>query len=144
MAKSPRTLARDRCIQLAFGIHRSHRVLAGHVAAFGMQHDLEVVHLSILHALGLHGTLRMGELADLVVIGAAGMTRRAEQLESRGLLARQRSAESQREVLVCLTKEGEDLCGRSFRHLHAAHREYFDGRLGAAEQRQLLELLAKL
>ena len=85
-----------------------------------------------------------GELAQRVVVDAAGMTRRAKQLEDRGLIARERSEQSQREVFVRLTKAGEELFGRSFGHLHATHGAYFNDRLSTKEQRQLAALLAKL
>jgi DNA-binding MarR family transcriptional regulator len=139
-----RALGADRSIQLAMGIHRAHRDLLVHAAEFGAQHRLEVIHLSILHALGLRGPQKMGDLARTVVIGAPDMTRRGRQLEARGLVSRQRSPESQREVLMALTAAGQALFDRSFRHLHAAHKKYFDARLTVAEQRALDKLLAKL
>jgi DNA-binding MarR family transcriptional regulator len=144
MSRHARELWDDRAIQLAMGIHRAHRDLLAHAAEFGAQHQLEVLHLSILHALGLRGPQKMGELARTVVIGAPDMTRRGRQLEARGLVSKQRSPASQREVLMGLTAAGEALFNRSFRHLHAAHKRYFDERLTAAEQRALGELLGKL
>lgn len=144
MSSKTQDLARTRAIELALGIHRAHDRLVEHVETFAKARGLEGVHLSILHVLGLRGTVRMGELAQRVVIGAAGMTRRASQLEELGLVQRQRSPESQRVVLIRLTKKGKALFERSFTHLQAAHAGYFDERLTKTEQAQLARLLAKL
>ncbi len=144
MSRDARELGADRAIQLAMGLHRAHRDLLAHAAEFGAEQELEVIHLSILHALGLRGPQKMGDLARTIVIGAPDMTRRGRQLEERGLVSRQRSPASQREVLIALTAEGEALFNRSFRHLHAAHKQYFDSRLTVAEQRELGKLLGKL
>jgi DNA-binding MarR family transcriptional regulator len=144
MKRDARSLLADRAIQLALGVHRCRRELIAHAAAFGEREGLEVVHLSILHAIGLQGPVKMGVLARSIVMGAPDMTRRAKQLEDRGLVARTRSATSQREVLIALTPAGEKLFQRSFCHLHEAHKAYFDERLSAAEQRELAKLVAKL
>jgi DNA-binding MarR family transcriptional regulator len=144
MSRHARELGADRAIQLAMGLHRGHRDLIAHAEEFGATCGLEVIHLSILHGLGLRGPQKMGQLARTVVIGAPDMTRRARQLEERGLVTRERSKASQREVLIALTPAGEELFNRSFRRLHAAHKDYFDARFTVAEQRELGRLLAKL
>jgi DNA-binding MarR family transcriptional regulator len=134
-------LSGDRCIVLARAIHRAHDALVAHAEAFARLNRLEAAHLSMLHALGLRGEMRMGDLAASVVVGAATVTRRAKQLEERGLVRRKRSEKSQREVLISLTRKGEALFERSFTHLHAEHRRYFDERFTNQEQRDLGRLL---
>ncbi len=86
----------------------------------------------------------MGQLARSVVLASADMTRRAKQLEALGLVARERSQASQREVLIALTPAGEALFAGSFFHLHAEHDAWFSARLTKAEQRERGKLLAKL
>jgi DNA-binding MarR family transcriptional regulator len=144
MARDARKLGEERPIRVAMEVHRCHRDLLAHAEAFGVKEGLEVIHLSIVHSLGLRGPVKMGDLARAAVIGAPDMTRRAKQLEERGLVVRERSASSQREVLIALTPAGQALFARSFTHLHAAHQAYFDARLTATEQRELGRLLAKL
>jgi DNA-binding MarR family transcriptional regulator len=143
-AREARKLGEERAIRVAIELHRCHRDLLAHAEAFGAREGLEVIHLTIVHSLGLRGPLKMGELARATVIGAPDMTRRAKQLEERGLVARQRSTSSHREVLIALTPAGQALFARSFTHLHAAHAAYFDAKLTATEQRELGRLLAKL
>ena len=142
--RNAKELSKDQSIALAYGIHRSHDALASNVEAFARHHRLEAAHLSMLHTLGLGGEMRMKDLASRVILGAATTTRRAKQLEERGLIQRKRSDESQREVLIRLTKKGNAMFEKSFANLHQAHRTYFDGRLSKAEQQMLERLLDKL
>jgi MarR family 2-MHQ and catechol resistance regulon transcriptional repressor len=144
MSKAPRELVKEPGIRLAMGIHRAHRALVAHAEAFGAEQGLEVIHLSILHSLGLGGPKNMGKLAKSVVMNAPDLTRRAKQLEDRGLVVRERSKESQREVVIALTPEGEAMFGRSFRHLHSSHSDWFGARLSKAEQQVLGKLLTQL
>lgn len=144
MVKNAAGLSNDRCIELARGIHRARAALVSHAEAFGRRNDLEGAHMSILHALGLGGEMRMSDLASGVVVGAATATRRAKQLEERGLVRRRRSEESQREVLISLTGPGEVMFEKSFAHLHSEHRAYFDERFTEAEQTILAELFERL
>ena len=144
MTRNAAELATDRYIALAYGIHRARSQLESHVESFARGHDLEVAHLSMLHALGLGGEMRMSDVAARVVVGAATVTRRAKQLEQRGLVRRRRSTTSDREVLISLTKKGATLFEASFTHLHAEHQRYFDDRLTAEQQQQLQRLLDQL
>ena len=144
LVRSARELSKDQCIALAYGIHRGHNALTAHVETFARDHRLEAAHLSMLHTLGLGGEMRMKDLSSRVILGAATTTRRAKQLEERGLVQRKRSDESQREVLIRLTKNGEAMFEASFSHLHYGHREYFDDRLTREERHQLERLLEKL
>jgi DNA-binding MarR family transcriptional regulator len=144
VVKNAADLSHDRCIDLARGIHRARAALVSHAEAFAQRNDLEGAHMSILHALGLGGEMRMSDLASGVVVGAATATRRAKQLEERGLVSRRRSDESQREVLISLTEKGEAMFEESFAHLHAEHRKYFDDRFTEEEQGQLQALFQLL
>lgn len=144
IVRSAQELSTDRCIALAYGIHRARNALESHLEAFARDHGLEPAHLSILHALGLNGETRMKDLASRVVVGAATITRRAKQLEERGLVRRERSKESQREVLIRLTTSGEAIFEESFSHLHNEHRTYFDDHFTRDEQQQLQRLLEML
>src|SRR5262249_8758335 len=99
MTRSMRSLAHDPGIRIGWVIHQCHHALVKQAEEFGDRQGLEVVHMSILHALGLGGALRMGDLAKAAAIRAPDMTRRARQLEERGLVSRTRSTTSQREVL---------------------------------------------
>jgi DNA-binding MarR family transcriptional regulator len=142
--KDVRKIPRDQLNILAGGVHRAHDALVAQAAEFGRGVDLDATQLTMIHALGLQGEMRMGELAERVVVGASRITRNAKKLEERGLVARQRSTRSEREVLISLTPEGEALFQQSFGHLVVAHQQYFDERFTENEQRTLAKLLKRV
>jgi len=55
----------------------------------------------------------MSELARKTLISRSGMTRRAGQLEERGLVARQPHAADRRSVVITLTDEGAAVLRRA-------------------------------
>jgi len=55
------------------------------------------------------GRLKIGELADRVVIAPYNMTRLLDRLEADGLLRRERSASDRRSAFAVLTEKGGDL-----------------------------------
>jgi DNA-binding MarR family transcriptional regulator len=145
MPTDPRKLKDQPGIRIAVDIHRVHRALLAHAAAFAETVELEVALLSAVHSLGLWGPVTMGRLAQLIVVDAPDMTRRAKQLEAKGLVTRRRSPTSQREVPIELTPQGKALFARSFTQLHAEHAASFDAHLSRKEQQQQLSrLLARL
>src|SRR5579862_6506877 len=94
-----------------------------------------------LVTLGVGQPMRMCDLAQQSLLTKSHTTQVMKQLEGRGLVRRRRSPESDREVLACLTPEGQEL----FEHVYPRHYEYlrdrFDARLSADEQEQLAALL---
>lgn len=57
--------------------------------------------------------LRMSELARKALISRSGMTRRAGQLEERGLVARQPDLKDRRSVVITLTDAGAEVLQRA-------------------------------
>jgi len=55
------------------------------------------------------GSARMTDLADLLVFSQAGLTYRASQLETAGLIVRRRAEKDQRTIEVTLTDQGSAL-----------------------------------
>lgn len=55
------------------------------------------------------GRLRIGELAERVVIAPYNMTRLLDRLEAEGLLRRERSASDRRSAFAVLTAKGSEL-----------------------------------
>jgi len=97
-----------------------------------------------LVTLGVDQPLRMCDLAQRSLLTKSHTTQVVKQLEAKGLVNRQRSRESEREVFVSLTPAGEAL----FKRVYPAHYEFLKGlflnRLTPAEQERLIELLCKL
>lgn len=97
-----------------------------------------------LVTLGVDQPLRMCDLAQRSLLTKSHTTQVVKQLEAKGLVNRQRSRESEREVFVSLTPAGEEL----FERVYPVHYEFLLGlfrqRLTAAEQDTLIALLRKL
>lgn len=97
-----------------------------------------------LATLGVGQPMRMCDLARASLLTKSHTTQVTKALEARGLVRRERSPESDREVLAALTPAGQEL----FERIYPAHYEHlkerFGGRLSAAEQRALTDLLRKL
>lgn len=97
-----------------------------------------------LVTLGVGQPLRMCDLAQRSLMTKSHTTQVVKSLEKRGLVRRQRSPESDREVLASLTSEGEAM----FEKLYPEHYRWlaalFQERLSREEQEQLASLLRKL
>lgn len=93
---------------------------------------------------GGSGALRMGDLARRSLLTKSYTTQVVKQLAARGLVRRERSPESEREVLVSLTPAGREL----FERVYPAHYEFlgrlFRSRLTEEEMEALTRMLRKL
>ncbi len=88
--------------------------------------------------------LRMSELARRALISRSGMTRRAGQLEERGLVARQPDASDRRSVVLTLTDDGAQVLRRALPvHFSGVHAHFLD-RLTDDELSQLRDVLEKV
>jgi DNA-binding MarR family transcriptional regulator len=80
------------------------------------QADLTQVQFEILMNLSLAGAtgIRMAQLADALIVSRSGLSYQVTQLESRGWITRQRSADDERGVVARITTEGERVRRRVF------------------------------
>jgi DNA-binding MarR family transcriptional regulator len=89
-------------------------------------------------------TLRMGDLADAVVISRSGLTGLVDRLEQAGLLARAPDPDDRRAIAVSLTPEGR----RRFRSAARRHRagiaRHFEAHITAAEAEAMAATLRKV
>jgi DNA-binding MarR family transcriptional regulator len=58
--------------------------------------------------------IRMAQLADALIVSRSGLSYQVAQLESRGWITRQRSADDERGVVARITPEGERMRQRVF------------------------------
>jgi len=98
--------------------------------------------LRILRGAGREGLATLA-IADRLVEQTPGITRLVDELEKRGLLARQRCAEDRRRVLCFLTKEGLKLVN-TFDKPVAERGESCLAALTQKEQRTLIKLLDRI
>ena len=77
--------------------------------------------------------LRMGELADRLLLSRSGITRLADRLEKQGLIARERCHDDGRGYFALLTDRGRDLVQTARPgHLAEVRRRFLD-RLGPGD-----------
>ena len=82
--------------------------------------DLTVAELRILRLLGEQGSLPMHRFCPETMLSQPTITGIIDKLEERGLVARVRSKEDRREVLIAITAKGSDAYARGLE----THREF--------------------
>ena len=80
------------------------------------QADLTQVQFEILMNLANAGNsgIRMAQLADALIVSRSGLSYQVAQLEARGWITRQRSADDERGVVARITPNGERMRKRVF------------------------------
>ena len=99
----------------------------------------------MLHQVGIHdGPIRMGDLAERLLVANSSCNRIVARLVEAGLLERHRVECDRRVVTVALTTDGH----RLRRRMAAVHTRdidaLFGSRLGGSELRRLDDILASL
>jgi DNA-binding MarR family transcriptional regulator len=90
------------------------------------------------------GELRIGELAERLVVEPYNATRLVDRLAAEGLLRRERAAEDRRGARVLLTENGRGLRRRMWPEYEHAVLELFAAPLSGAESKALLRALTKV
>ena len=107
------------------------------------QANLTQVQFEILMNLANAGDsgIRMAQLADALIVSRSGLSYQVAQLESRGWITRERSADDERGVVARITPEGERMRRRVFAgHVDIVRTAFLD----AVEPRELATLTAAL
>ena len=107
------------------------------------QADLTQVQFEILMNLANAGDagIRMAQLADALIVSRSGLSYQVAQLESRGWITRERSADDERGVVARITPEGERMRQRVFAgHVDIVRSAFLD----AVEPGELATLTAVL
>jgi DNA-binding MarR family transcriptional regulator len=107
------------------------------------QADLTQVQFEILMNLANAGDagIRMAQLADALIVSRSGLSYQVAQLESRGWITRERSADDERGVVARITPAGERMRQRVFAgHIDIVRSAFLD----AVEPGELATLTAVL
>jgi DNA-binding MarR family transcriptional regulator len=88
--------------------------------------------------------LEPSEIARRVLITTGSMTSGLDTLEKRGLIRRMPHPTDRRKLVVDVTEDARAILDELLPSLHAREREVIRGALSTGEQRQLLDLLAKV
>ena len=104
--------------------------------------ELSPAQCHVLHLIEPGRPVAMGRLAEALACDASNVTGLVDRLESRGLVRRQPSSEDRRIKVLELTPEGVRL--RSFVIERMSKPPQSLGRLSAAEQQALVQILKRL
>ncbi len=107
---------------------------------WGLQHS----EFDVIATLGNTAGIRMGEIAARTLSSPANVTRLVKRLEGRGLVERERSPESDREVIARLTPAGVALFEAAYPAQYEFMKAWFDERLDPAQQEALKTALESL
>jgi DNA-binding MarR family transcriptional regulator len=127
-------------------VHTWRRFASTPIAAQRCRIDCDAAEFDVLATLRLAGSphrLRPTEIYQALVIASGGPTARLARLERAGLVARIRSEEDARSVLVELTGSGRDVVHTAFEGDMKLEHGILAG-LQPAERKTLARLLAKL
>jgi DNA-binding MarR family transcriptional regulator len=93
---------------------------------------------------GAGGPLEPTVVAERLIITTGSMTSLLDTLEKRGLIRRQPHPEDRRKILVDVTPEAVEILNVLLPSFHQREKSIISAALSPAEQRQLLDLLAKV
>jgi DNA-binding MarR family transcriptional regulator len=88
--------------------------------------------------------LEPGVVAERLIITTGSMTSLLDTLEKRGLIVRMPHPQDRRKLLVDITPEGVTIVNRMLPSFHQREKTIVEAALTDAEQRRLLELLARI
>jgi DNA-binding MarR family transcriptional regulator len=126
---------------LAIAHERFNEVHKSALRRFG----LSVSEFDVLAALGNTPGMRMKDIAAHIMTSSSpsNVTRVCVALEKRGLVERQRSPQSDREVIARLTPKGDTIFRELFKHIPRYSAAFVDSALGEKEQLQVVKHLTQ-
>ncbi len=108
------------------------------------KYDLLHSHIDVLASLYFNGkALSPTELYDAMLFSSGGMTKVLNKLEEKNLIKREPSLNDKRSILICLTKEGENLVQEAILEIAKSKEELFEV-LDKKEKEDLKNILSKL
>ncbi len=105
---------------------------------------LSMTEFDFIAGLGNTGGLRMSDLAQAMITTPSNVTRICAAMEKKGIAVRERSSESDREVIAKLTREGQKLFDEVFRPVVDWTIELMDRNSTPSEQIAVAETLERL
>jgi MarR family 2-MHQ and catechol resistance regulon transcriptional repressor len=131
-------------IRLLRGIMRVNAALREHHRRHLQPTGIGMTEFDFLAALGNTAGLRMRDLASAMITTPSNVTRVCADMEARGLATRERSPDSDREVIARLTPAGQKLFEQLLPTTAAFSSALIDGQLSEDEQRKAAAVLEKL
>lgn len=132
------------CIAIFRSVVRAHHRLHALGSSIATGFGLHIAELNVINMLGKLGPITMGELSRATFISPSNTTHTVKKLELAGLVKRQRSAASERKVVVSLTDDGGQLFRECYPRILMAVEGILEQSLNASERATLARLLGKL
>lgn len=125
--------------------------LAGHVARIGRrvlveslaEHDLRLPHFAVLTGLADFGPLAQHDLADRLGLNRSHLVGYLDEIESRGLVGRERDPSDRRRQRVALTEDGCVLV-RELQEVARRSQDEFLSVLTESERETLISLMRRV
>ena len=140
-ADPPRKRSQIRCLR---AIMRANAALRDAHKDFMQELGTNLTEFDFLAALGNTNGLRMKDLAHAMITTPSNVTRVCATMEKKGLAVRERSAESDREVIARLTEEGQQRFEELFPRIAHYTTSLMDEVIGADQQRAVADALEQL
>lgn len=137
----------DRELAAWRGLLRAHRDIVARLdAQLEAEHGLPLSSYEVLISLAdaESGRLRMGELADRLLLSRSGLTRLVDRLARQGLVERARCDSDARGFFAVITPAGRELLERARPSHWAGVREHFLGRLEPGDLEALAGVWSRL
>jgi DNA-binding MarR family transcriptional regulator len=106
-------------------------------------HDLDLYSSRIVFALSERGSMKVGELVELMALPQSTMSHQLKRLEKSGILERNRSRTDNRTVVITLTDAGKD-AAKICANLSEAILGYVEDEFDAQEVEVLKKLMKRL
>jgi DNA-binding MarR family transcriptional regulator len=131
------------CVGIFRNLMRARHLLRSKASNVAESIGLHAAEMNVIDILGKFGPISMGRLSTETFISPSNTTNTVKKLERSGLVERQRSATSDREVHVTLTGQGRALFRKCYPRILGEAHAHMAERLTRAELRQLAVLLGK-
>lgn len=129
---------------LGYHLRRTQVAIFRHFSrTVGAEMDITPGLLGMLQVIEANPGLAQSRLAEAMEVDRSAIVKVVDQLERRGLIAREPSPHDRRSYSLRLTADGESAL-RKMKMLMMRHEDEFTAVLTAQERQQLIELLARL
>ncbi len=132
------------CVDIFRNIMRGRHLLYSKASNVAENIGLHAAEMNVIDILGKFGPIPMGRLSTETFISPSNTTNTVKKLERSGLVERQRSATSDREVNVTLTGNGRAVFRKCYPRILSTVYAHMVERLTLGEIKLLAKVLRKL
>ncbi len=132
------------CVGIFRNLMRARHLLRSKASKVADSNGLHAAEMNVIDILGKFGPISMGRLAAETFISPSNTTNTVKKLERAGIVERQRSATSDREVNVTLTSSGRAVFRKCYPRILGEAHAHMVKRLTPDEMKLLAGVMRKL